>query len=344
MNKLMHSHFLYKLTSFAVLLAFIVIILGAYTRLTHAGLGCPDWPGCYGHFVVPQQEHATVVFPDKPLETRKAWTEMVHRYAAGSLGLIILSLGIYFFAQRQVKKQQKWLVSGLMLLVIFQALLGMWTVTLQLLPLVVMGHLLGGFAILTGLWWLRLSLRAPVPTTFLPFAQRCMPWVILGILIVLMQIILGGWVSANYAGLACVGFPSCNGQWLPRLNMTAAFNIFSPIGINYEGGALDSTARVTIQMVHRCGAVITLIYLYVLTGWLIFKSQHRMICKQSLIILLLVSVQFTLGIINVIKFLPLPVAVAHNGVAALLLLSLVTLLYYFLNLSDKAYKEGPAID
>jgi len=310
---------------FAALLAFAVLLLGAYTRLTHAGLGCPDWPGCYGHMLVPDSAQIQPgQFSGTPLQEKKAWTEMAHRYAAGTLGLLVLCLTV-----QVVRRHRHAMPVALFLLVliVFQAALGMWTVTLKLLPVVVMAHLLGGMLIFATLCYLCLSLSGrKVPV--LMFTKRDFkPWALLGLCIVFVQIALGGWVSANYAGIACVGFPFCNGSLLPHLDLQSAFNFLSPIGANYQGGVLDSASRVTIQVVHRLGAFMVVAYLGFLTVWLMVSERGKSLRSIALMIAVLLAIQVGLGIINVTNLLPLSVAVMHNGVAALLLASLVTLNY-----------------
>jgi len=248
----MRSERVYYLPLLASLLAFVVIVLGAYTRLTDSGLGCPDWPGCYGKVLAPQSQHqisaAQVNFPGAVVVPHKAKNEMLHRYVAGSLGVLILSLLFVAWRVRDIKLPL--LIFGL---VFFQAALGRYTVTLKLLPQVVMAHLLGGLTLLCLLWWLQLKWRdASAPNYQSPYLKWAAA---LAFLVVFAQIALGAWVSANYAGLACVGFPDCNGQHMPVLNFHKAFMLFSPNGVNYEGGVLDSTARITIQMVHRMGAL-----------------------------------------------------------------------------------------
>jgi cytochrome c oxidase assembly protein subunit 15 len=301
----------------ALILAWIVVMLGAYTRLTHAGLGCPDWPGCYGKMLV--SNHI--------LDPLKAWTEMIHRYLAGTLVLFILSLNLL-----AMRLRLQLMIRGILLFLLgligFQAALGMWTVTLKLLPIVVMGHLLGGLLIFGGLVYLNLRLHTKLPSQPTTFKWRC--WVSLAVAIVFGQIALGGWVSANYAGLACIGFPQCNGQWLPALNWQSGFQFWSTIGTNYQGGVLDSVSRVTIQMVHRFGAMLTALYLLTLVGILLRKQIMRM--KWVLwAVLFCVACQFLLGVINVIYLLPLWAAVAHNGVAALLFASVLSLHFMVYN-------------
>lgn len=323
---------LQKIINCAILLAFVVVMLGAYTRLTDAGLGCPDWPGCYGHLMVQsasgksnqlmsstiQQYHLATVEP------RKAWTEMIHRYAAGTLALFIFFIAFQSLRLRPSLKKSV-LPVVLCSLVIFQALLGMWTVTLKLLPIVVMAHLLGGILIFSTLICLRIQSTEAYANERYNSNRGILLAVFVGWFIVLFQVALGGWVSANYAGLACIGFPQCNGQWLPAWHLSQGFYLFSPVGQNYQGGLLDNAARVTIQYVHRLGAVVTLLYIISLMGYLHKKVANRYVHKISFFILILVLLQFCLGIGNVIWRLPLANAVLHNGVAALLMASLSVL-------------------
>lgn len=319
------------LSSIAVVLAFVVVVLGAYTRLTHAGLGCPDWPGCYGKMVVPATphaiSHAEKLFPARPIEPTKAWTEMVHRYAAGTLGMIILSLFVLAWRGKASDKRKVVLPSVIVALVALQAALGRWTVTWKLLPTVVMGHLLGGLTILACLWWLRLRVTKVEGKLEAVSSLPIRGWAVAGMIIVFSQIALGGWVSANYAGLSCVGLPFCNGSMLPHLNFHGAFVFATSIGKNYQGGVLDSSTRMTIQVIHRIGAAVTLLYVVSLAIWVMRKTRSIWQKKIAISMLSLVGLQFVLGVINVIDYLPLSIAVAHNAVAALLLLSLVTLLY-----------------
>jgi cytochrome c oxidase assembly protein subunit 15 len=314
----------------AVLLAFFVVMLGAYTRLTDAGLGCPDWPGCYGQMVLPSAasslQKAQTTYPDIPIESTKAWTEMAHRYAAGTLGLLILYIGVTVLYQRAKGNILPWhLPVALLLLVVFQALLGMWTVTLKLLPAVVMGHLLGGMLIVACLSRFRVQMSSFAGVEL----PQWRPWLRLAVIIVFLQIALGGWVSSNYAGIACIGFPQCNGFWFPDLHLAQAFNLYSPIGSNYQGGLLDNEVRVTIQFIHRVGAVITASYLLLLSVLILYKTASKHLKRAAIITILLVLLQFSLGILNVIYLLPLHVAVAHNGIAALLLAHVFCMLHFF---------------
>ena len=325
----MQNKLLIKTASLAVLLAFVVVMVCAYTRLTDAGLGCPDWPGCYGNIVLPSADvalqKAQLEYPHIPIESHKAWTEMIHRYAAGTLALLIFFMASFVAIKRyQGVKLPVYLPLILALLVVFQALLGMWTVTLKLLPVVVMGHLLGGMLIVACLSRFRLQLSS------LAYEDTPLwrPWLRLGVLIVFMQIALGGWVSSNYAGIACIGFPTCNGVWLPDLHWAKGFNLFSAVGLNYQGGLLDRDLRVTIQYIHRLGAMITFLYIGGLAFFILLKSKMHYLRIGAKFMATLVCVQFLLGILNVIYLLPLNIAVAHNGVAALLLATVFSLLHF----------------
>ncbi|WP_133136871.1 COX15/CtaA family protein [Legionella rowbothamii] len=324
----MHNNLLRVAVTAAVLLSLFVVMLGAYTRLTDAGLGCPDWPGCYGRMVLPSAksslQEAQTAYPQIPIESKKAWTEMVHRYAAGTLGLLIFFIGFSMLRKRLQGLNLPWhLPAALLLLVVFQAALGMWTVTLKLLPVVVMGHLLGGMLIVACLSRLRFQVSS-LKGVDLP---QWRPWLRLAVIIVFFQIALGGWVSSNYAGISCIGFPICNGVWLPELHFAEGFNLFSSVGANYQGGLLDHEVRVTIQFIHRIGAVVTAVYVLALAVLIMLKARFKYLKVAALAMFLLVLVQFTLGILNVIYLLPITVAVAHNGVAALLLATVFSSLH-----------------
>lgn len=314
----------------AMILALFVVALGAYTRLADAGLGCPDWPGCYGRIILPkakdQLDRLQLNYPQIPIETHKAWTEMAHRYAAGTLGLLIflLLLSVFFVRMRSNPLPLKPAVF-LMILVIFQAVLGMWTVTLKLLPVVVMGHLLGGMMIFAGLYRYRLQLMTLKAQNDL---SRWHKWIAGAFVLVFIQIALGGWVSANYAGMACIGFPRCNGVWWPEMTFSQGFHLFSPVGLNYQGGLLANNARASIQIIHRIGAVLTFIYIMGLSLCLLAKVRFTALRITAWAALVLIMIQFSLGIMNVLLLLPLPIAVAHNTVAALLLATVFSMFHW----------------
>ncbi|STY30709.1 cytochrome c oxidase assembly protein [Legionella wadsworthii] len=325
----MQKNLLRHVVSFAMLLSLFVVMLGAYTRLTDAGLGCPDWPGCYGQMVLPSAgeklKSAQTHYPQIPIESRKAWTEMVHRYVAGTLALLIFFIGFYTLRKRLQGNKLPWhWPAVLFILVLFQAALGMWTVTLKLLPVVVMGHLLGGMLIVACLTRFRLQ----ISTLNGQDMDRWRPWFYAGLFILFLQIALGGWVSSNYAGISCIGFPTCNGVWFPELHFAKGFNLFSPVGANYQGGVLDHEVRVTIQFIHRLGAIITAAYLLALSLFILIRSRFNYLRSAAAVILCLIIIQFTLGVLNVVYLLPISVAVAHNGVAALLLATLFGTLHF----------------
>ncbi|MEJ2322605.1 MAG: COX15/CtaA family protein [Gammaproteobacteria bacterium] len=319
-----------RINLLAVILAFGVVTLGAYVRLSDAGLGCPDWPGCYGQLLAPHADHdeALEAFPGAQIDTGTAWTEMIHRYVAGILGLLILALALIALVNRRDPGQQVKLPLFLVLLVTFQALLGMWTVTHLVAPNIVTLHLLMGMLTLGLLWWQYLKSRdtGPAYSNSLP-AMNLKPWAMIALAVVFTQIALGGWVSTNYAALHCADdFPKCQESWWPPMEFEDAFDIFHEPGVNYEGGQLESEQRVAIHVVHRIGAVVTLLYIGLL-GLLASKRSNWVYRGAGHALLFFVVAQFLLGISNVIYVLPLPLAVAHNGGAALLLLSVIYLNY-----------------
>jgi cytochrome c oxidase assembly protein subunit 15 len=315
----MHTWFV-RLARFGTLLALTVVMLGAWVRLTDAGLGCPDWPGCYGRLVVPDEAtpaHELGAEFERPLEAGKAWREMIHRYLASTLGLVCVALAAIAWRNRGDPAQPLRTPLALVALVVFQGLLGMWTVTLLLKPIVVVAHLFGGFATLSLLFALGRwrSVRVPAPGAGLR---------ILGIAAggaLVLQIFLGGWTSANYAALACPDLPTCQTQWWPAIaDFDEAFVLWRGIGVDYEGGVLDHPARVAVHFAHRLGAILATL-LIILLGWRLARKEATR--PDGLAVLALVLAQVSLGVSIVWFGVPLAVAVLHNGVAALLLLSVV---------------------
>ncbi len=310
-------------------LALVVIVLGAYVRLSDAGLGCPDWPGCYGHLVLPGDTQTRALaqtnYPERELEAGKAWREMIHRYAATALGLVIVLVAVFARLNRRSPRQRVVMPLVLLGVVLFQGLLGMWTVTLLLKPLIVMGHLLGGLTTLGLLVWLLLEDRRRNADR----KARLTPWpVIAGLAVLIGQIALGGWTSANYAALACPDVPTCQGQWWPaEANFAEGFVLWRGLGIDYEFGVLDAPSRVAIHVTHRLGALITLIFLVSVALWARHRLPARAVRRATTLVLAAVVLQVTLGIGIVWFGLPLPLATAHNGVAALLLLAVISLLH-----------------
>jgi cytochrome c oxidase assembly protein subunit 15 len=322
MNQTIH-----KLAMLAAIVAFCVIVLGAWVRLSHAGLGCPDWPGCYGQLTWPAEvqeiETANQAFPERPFESGKAWREMVHRYLAGGLMLLVLMLCWKSWRGTPFNQQFKWLTTTLLILIIFQALLGMWTVTLKLKPIIVMAHLLGGLSTFSLLLWLMFSSRRQMPDKPNIRVRKMRGPIVTALVVLTIQIALGGWTSANYAALACPDVPMCGGQWWPETNFSEAFVLWREVGVNYEGGLLDQRSRVAIHLTHRIGAVITLAVLILLAFRTLKVPRLR---SSGQVLMILVLAQFTLGVLNVALHLPLANAVAHNAGAALLLATLLGLL------------------
>lgn len=362
------------LALFAAVFAFGLVMFGAFVRLSNAGLSCPDWPTCYGQVTWPQHAqavaHADAAFPDRPFEAHKAWREQVHRFLAGTLGVLVLALallagwrrrgtllavlagavfaalgvGLYMrgehlwssalaacaialplIAAIRLPRSGAWKICVLALaVIIFQAMLGMWTVTLLLKPIVVMGHLLGGMTTFALLAWAALRFAGVAAEgDGLADLRRL---VTIGIVLLLCQIALGGWTSANYAALACGygpgSFPECLGQWVPPTDFREGFVLWRGIGVNYEGGVLDMAARSAIQLAHRIGALVVFCYL----GWLALRTARRGLRRYGMAIALALAGQLLLGVSNVYFGLPLAVATAHNGVAALLLFALLATL------------------
>lgn len=324
----MKKNAFYWLSLSATLLALVVIVLGAYVRLSDAGLGCPDWPGCYGHVTVPQSPEeidAANAGYGRPVEQDKAWKEMVHRYFAGLLGLMILALGAMAWRQwRRDPAAPFKLPLFLVALVIFQALLGMWTVTLLLKPLVVTLHLLGGLATFALL--LVLTLRAGRHFQQVPGQRPALRrFGLLALLVIVLQIWLGGWTSSNYAALACPDFPTCQTEWLPDMDFAAGFTLWHGLGIDYEGGILDNPARVAIHFTHRLGALLSFLVVGTLAVYLLLAQRNPALRMLGGLSGLLLCLQVGLGVSTVVFGLPLLLAVAHNAGAALLLGSLVML-------------------
>jgi heme a synthase len=314
----------------AVLLAFAVVVLGAYVRLTTAGLGCPDWPGCYGHLA----PTSTAV------DVGKAWREMIHRYFAGSLVLLTLILAVLAFSQKRTRSAAGAsvpLTLAVVATIFVQALLGMLTVTWQVAPQIVTLHLLFGMTTLGLLWWLWLTLDARIPRTASPSLGRSpsVGWAhsnsisrqlaLIGLLVLAVQIALGGWTSTNYAATACPDFPTCQASWWPRMDFGAGFVLWHSPTINYEGGVLGDAARIAIHFTHRLGALVTTVALSVAAVWILRERTLVRARTAAIAVLVALGLQLLIGITMVVKGFPLWLATAHNGGAALLLLATLAL-------------------
>ncbi|MCL5060310.1 MAG: COX15/CtaA family protein [Candidatus Thermoplasmatota archaeon] len=312
----------------ALILTLGVVSLGAYVRLSDAGLGCPDWPGCYGkltpHHAADAINAELAERPDGPVSHAKAWKEMAHRYAAGTLGLLVLGIAVLGWRGRREAVGGPALPLLLLGLIVFQALLGMWTVTELLKPLVVTAHLLGGMATLSLLLWLWLRERGHASHAYFARADHLRGSAALGLLLVATQIALGGWVSTNYAALACTDFPLCQGVWVPEMDFGHAFTLHRELGETAAGDLLPMAALTAIHWTHRVMALVVTLYL----GWLALRLLRTPgYAGMGLAVGGLLTLQVALGIGNVLLSLPLALAVAHNAGAALLLASLVLLNY-----------------
>jgi len=294
-------------------LAFCVVVLGAWVRLTDAGLGCPDWPGCYGH-----------VFPTGSTHHfAQAVHEMVHRYFASSLGLIIAALLVLAIVNRRNRDQPVVPAAVLFAVVCVQGLLGMKTVTLLLEPLIVTAHLLGGLTTLAILRWLSLAQERRRLTE----AERALrPFAVLGFAVLALQIFLGGWTSTNYAAVACPDLPTCQRSFWPDMDFKDAFVLWRGLGVDYEGGVLANPARVAIHVTHRLGAIVAGLTLVSLGATVAIRAQGRRLKIIGAVLILAVLAQISLGVSSVHWGVPLSVATMHNAGAAILVLVMVTLL------------------
>lgn len=313
----------------ALILALGVVSLGAYVRLSDAGLGCPDWPGCYGkltpHAAADAISAQQAARPGGPVSSAKAWKEMVHRYFAGTLGLLILTIAALSWRARGELRGGLGLPLLLLGLIVFQALLGMWTVTRLLKPLIVSAHLLGGMTTLSLLLWLWLRERRRSSSQgYHARADHLRRSATLGLALLATQIALGGWVSTNYAALACTDFPTCHAVWMPTMDFAQGFTLHRELGQTATGELLPLSALTAIHWAHRVMALIVTVYLAGLVVRLLRTPGYAALGMSIGGLLLL---QVTLGISNVLLSLPLGVAVAHNTGAALLLSSLVVLNY-----------------
>lgn len=311
-----------RLALVGLLLTFVVVVFGAYVRLADAGLGCPDWPGCYGRFSpahaaeIIRETHAAA--PQGPVSMPKAWKEMIHRYLAASLGLLIVVLALLAWRARKDARAAPGVALALLAVVIFQGLLGKWTVTLLLKPAIVTAHLLGGMSTLVLLGWLVLRASGARRLDAAPPGLRVLA--VLGFVLLAGQIALGGWTSTNYAALACTDFPACHGSFAPAADYANAFHVFRELGMTADGELLSHEALTAIHWTHRLGALVAGGVLLVL-GALLCRREATRAC--GVLLLALLGVQLVLGVANVLLSLPLPLAAAHNAGAALLALVMV---------------------
>ncbi|RKP58806.1 COX15/CtaA family protein [Pararobbsia silviterrae] len=322
-----------KLVWITTFLTLDLVMFGSFTRLTDSGLGCPDWPGCYASsspFVAHAAIHAAeAAMPTGPVTMSKAWIEMVHRYIAMAVGVLIIALVVIAWARRARLRINPWGPTALLALVLVQGAFGAWTVTLKLQPVIVTTHLLLGLSLLAGLGWLAATRSADtgVGPRGTPFggaisarSAGLRTAACIALVLLVVQIALGGWVSTNYAVLACTDFPTCNGQWVPPMDFANGFHLWRALGRTGDGGFITQDALVAIHWTHRTFAFVVFFYV----GWLALKLRGDPALRRLATTLLAVLViQIASGLSNILLDWPLPVAVAHNGGAAILLLTLV---------------------
>ncbi|MFO1426819.1 MAG: COX15/CtaA family protein [Steroidobacteraceae bacterium] len=326
-----------RLALLGSLLALTVVVLGAWVRLTDAGLGCPDWPTCYGH-VTPDAAAAIPGQVEKydpgwEFDSGKAWHEMIHRYAATTLGFVIVLIAALAIAWRRERIVSLPFAAGLLATVLLQGLLGALTVWWLVKPVIVVLHLIGGLSTLALLWWLWLTLRrrtavvsAVAGTTATPALDGARRWAAIATAALCVQIVLGGWTSSNYAAVSCPDFPTCQAQWWPAgMDYGEAFVLWRGLDINYTGGVLDNPARVAIHFTHRLGALVaTLALLW--AAWLALRNAPTALVRNGgRWVVAALALQLAIGILMVLESFPLPLATGHNGGAALLLLAALAL-------------------
>ena len=315
-----------RLNLLTLVLTFCPIVLGAYVRLSNAGLGCPDWPGCYGHVGVPDATHeiaaAEAAYPERPVEAPKAWKEMVHRYLAGIVGLLIGSLAVLAWRDRS-RSLPRALTLATVGVVIVQIVFGALTVTLKVKPIIVTTHLMLGLSTLSLLFWMWLSTRGAAAIA-LPKAGLLKPLSIAALLLLCGQIFLGGWTSTNYAALACPDFPACHDSYVPKGDLGEAFKLWRGLGIDYEFGVLDTAARATIHLVHRYGALVLSLTLIAVAGYLLSLGR-KPFTQLGAALLGALALQVAIGVGLIHLQLPLWLADAHNAGAAVLLLAVLAL-------------------
>jgi cytochrome c oxidase assembly protein subunit 15 len=320
-----------KLAWVTAFLTLDLMMFGAFTRLTDSGLGCPDWPGCYGHSnPVSAGEHiraAETALPTGPVTMTKAWIEMLHRYFAMAVGFLIIVLTVQAWRRwRGAPHRPPWLATGTLLAVCLQGAFGAWTVTMKLQPAIVTLHLLGGVTLLALLTWLALREEpAPPPAhrpCALPLRLRLLAAAALGVLVV--QIALGGWVSTNYAVMACPDFPLCHGRIVPSMDFAHGFTLWRDLGMTGAGDPIPFQALVAVHWVHRTFAYVAFGVIGGL-AWRLWQQAGYTALARAIVVVL--AVQFLTGLSNVVLQWPLLLAVLHNGGAALLVALLVAVLH-----------------
>mgnify|MGYP000014654446 CR=1 FL=1 len=308
----------------SILLVLVVILMGGWTRINDAGLSCPDWPGCFGQLTVPdtQQELASAAdnFPTVAVEQGKSWLEMIHRYLAGCLGLLILAMAVIAVKQRKHKDYPVKLSITLLMLVVFQALLGMWTVTLKLLPIIVTAHLFGGLLTMVLLIIVRRRINQGVKTKY--NWSNYSKALAIGLFLLVAQILLGGWTSSNYAGWGCSDWLGCNPTVEIDYNYVDAFKVTFDSSVSHQGGTLQLAERGAIQIVHRIGAAVVLLYF---AGLLVFcrKTENS---NSLLLLTSLFAAQVVVGLLNIAFAIPTILAMLHHILAVAILIMTTVML------------------
>ncbi len=300
-----------------------LIMFGAFVRLTDSGLGCPDWPGCYGQLSpVGAASHIREAFesmPHGPVSFTKAWIEMVHRYVGAILGMLIIGISWMAWRHRKVLGHSPALAIATLVAVCLQGAFGAWTVTMKLMPLIVTAHLLGGMTLLMMMTWLAAREKRHAPV--LVHEIRWRPWAVGGLMLLFVQIALGGWVSTNYAALACMDFPTCHGSWLPTMDLHSGFSLLRALGELPSGEVISQDALTGIHWVHRNFALFVFIWLGTLAGLMLRSQALR---GPARLIIALLAAQLLTGLTTIFFEWPLAVAVLHNGGAAGLVLACTT--------------------
>jgi cytochrome c oxidase assembly protein subunit 15 len=329
-----------KLVWVTLFLTFDLVMFGGFTRLTDSGLGCPDWPGCYGQ-ANPMQAHAEInaaqaSMPTGPVTASKAWIEMIHRYLASAVGvLIVAQMGIawrrWLKSGRRASRFAPGLPTALFGLVCLQGAFGAWTVTLKLQPIIVTTHLLLGLSLLGTMAWLAARQNDPISTDERAAALRTPA--LMALILLALQIALGGWVSTNYAPLACTDFPLCQGVWLPHMDFIDGFTLWRDLGKTSAGEYLPFAALTAIHWTHRNFALVVI----ACAGWVGYRAfRIEGLHETGRWLLIALAMQFVTGVSTIYLKWPLLLAVAHNGGAALLVLLLVMLNYQTRNLTVTA--------
>jgi cytochrome c oxidase assembly protein subunit 15 len=316
---------LQALTLLVLFLTFDLVLFGAFTRLTDSGLGCPDWPGCYGA-ATPSGAHAQISqaqaeMPSGPVTHQKAWIEMIHRYLATAVGVLILTLTAgTWVLRRRGAVVSPWWPTATLVWVSFQGALGAWTVTMKLFPAVVTMHLLAGLVLLALLCRQAVTYEhAQQGRARAEVAPQLRTWLLAATVLVWLQAALGGWVSTNYAVLACSDFPACQGSWWPAMDFRQGFELWRELGMTGDGEHIGFAALTAIHYAHRLAAYVVLALLALL-AWQLARVEG--LRRQARLIGVLAIWQLASGVSNVLLDWPVLVAVAHTGGAAGLVLVL----------------------